>query len=334
MPNHEYPWSMYMHLWTSLPPAPKGDYLAGKVVVITGANSGVGLEATKQLAAAKPAKLILAIRSVDAGKTIIEQLKAKHPGLDAEAIPLDLSKISSIKEFAQSASKLDKIDVLINNAGINPNFDDGPYKSTEDGYERVFQVNVLAPLLTTLLVLPTLRRSPAPKVIFTGSDGHAYADDGLIRTAVSSRRSITAAFNDEKVYDNGSRYFQSKLLLQMVTRTLISALPDVNIINVNPDMARTNLGRDFNFNLSLKTFKMVMLFIFNSRSAGNAARNLTTAVANATESHDYWSEGVPSYSESAYLTSKNGIDATKQFYEEIVAEVEKVSPGSSTGLKN
>ncbi|WVQ79209.1 hypothetical protein IAT38_001305 [Cryptococcus sp. DSM 104549] len=330
--SHDYPWSMYMHLWTSLPPAPKGDYLAGKVVIITGANSGVGLEATKQMAAAKPAKLILAIRSVDAGKALVEQLKAKHPGLDAEVMPLDLSKISSIKEFVQAASKLGKIDVLINNAGINPNFDDAPYKGTDDGYERVFQTNVLAPFLTTLLLLPTIRRSLAPKVIFTGSDTHAYADDLPIRKTVKSRGSIIATFNDARTYDNGKRYFQSKLLLQMITRTLITALPDISIINVNPGLARTNLGREMTFNLSLKTVRVVFWFIFNARGAGKAARNLTTAVANAKESHDFWSEGHPTYSESAYLLSKNGLDATKQFFAEAVAEVEKISPGCTTGL--
>jgi len=79
------------------------------------------------------------------------------------------------------------------------------------------QTNVLAPLLMTLLLSPLLKQTALlnaggkPKVIFTGSDAHIAADPALITSALASSRSIIQAFNDEKKYINGKRYFQSKV---------------------------------------------------------------------------------------------------------------------------
>ncbi|WVR00225.1 hypothetical protein IAU59_007367 [Kwoniella sp. CBS 9459] len=332
MPNKAMPWSAYLGLWTPLPAAPKGPYLKNKVIVITGATSGLGLEATKAFAAASPAKLILAVRSVDQGQKVLADLKQKHPELEGEVMYLDSTKIASIKAFAQEAKNLGRIDILVNNAAINPNFSDAPFKDTEDGYERVFQTNVIAPVLTTLLIQPLLKASENPKVIFVGSDGHYMADESIIKESVDKKESILERFNDPKRYDNGTRYFQSKLLLQMVTRSLIASLPDIKIINVNPSLARTNLGREFSVKFNFETIGFVAWLLSNARSASSAAKNLTTAVAWSGESHDYWSECCPSYSQSAFLTSSTGLKATKQFYAELLEELEKISPGSTASL--
>ncbi|WVW82109.1 hypothetical protein I302_104114 [Kwoniella bestiolae CBS 10118] len=205
------PWSIYRELWTPYPPAPQGDYLRGKVVVITGATSGIGLEATKQLAAASPSQMILAVRSVEAGEKVLQQIKASYKGLEGKVIHCDLQDFTSLKECVENIKRdYDRVDLLINNAGMNPNFDEGPYKSTIDGYERVFQTNVLAPLLMTFLLLPLLRRSNGPKVIFTGSDAHIFATHALIQTSVDNHQSIVGAYNDEGKYHQPARYFESK----------------------------------------------------------------------------------------------------------------------------
>ncbi|WWD19573.1 hypothetical protein CI109_104034 [Kwoniella shandongensis] len=327
------PWSSVRNQWKILPPVPKGDYLAGKNVIITGANSGVGLEALKQLVIGKPAQLILAVRSVEPSQKIVNSIKKSHPGLDIQIFYLDLTSLESIKSFTVKVkNEVGRVDVLINNAGINPNFSDGPYKSTGDGYERTFQTNTLGPFLTSLYLLPELRQSPSPKVIFVGSDIHFLADDTVIKKALKQGTPIISSFNDASTYKNGLRYAQSKLLLQMLTRSLIPALPDLAIINTNPGMARTNLGRDFDFTPTLATIRIVFSFVFNARSAANAARNISTAVANSTDSHDYWSEGVPYPSQNVFLTTGTGVRATKQFYEEMLAEVEKIAPGVTKTL--
>ncbi|WVF73044.1 hypothetical protein IAT40_007862 [Kwoniella sp. CBS 6097] len=332
MPNQQPTWAFYLGLWTSLPAAPKGAFLKDKVIVITGATSGLGLEATKTFAAASPTKLILAVRNVEAGQKILDGLKRKHPKLEGDVLYVDSTKIASIKAFAEEIKKFGRIDVLVNNAAINPNFSDGPFKDTEDGYERVLQTNVIAPVLTTLLVQPLLNASKDPKVVFVGSDGHYMADEGLFRECVDNHESFIERLNDPKRYDNGTRYFQSKLLLQMITRSLISSMPDVKIINVNPGMARTNFGREFDLRFNWETISTVSWILLNARSASSAAKNLTTAVAWSEESHDYWTECAPSYSQSAFLTSYRGFKATKQAFAEVLEEVERISPGSTACL--
>jgi len=132
MPDGPYPWSMYIHQWTRLPAAPRENQLAGQTVIITGANSGssspsprsphwrhlgLGLEVTRQLAALHPAKLILAVRTLDTGEKALATLKKKFPKLDAEVWFLDLMDIKSIKAFVERAQGLGRLDVLLNNAG-------------------------------------------------------------------------------------------------------------------------------------------------------------------------------------------------------------------------
>nr|XP_019014762.1 uncharacterized protein I206_00848 [Kwoniella pini CBS 10737]OCF53543.1 hypothetical protein I206_00848 [Kwoniella pini CBS 10737] len=207
MLHETYPWSMYRGLWSKLPPAPKGDYLKVKIVVITGANSGVGLEATKQLANASPEQLILAIRKIEQGEKFLKDLQKIYPNLKGKVISLDLSDIENIKKFVLNIKKeSNRIDLLINNAGINPNFEDGPYITTKDGYERTFQVNVLSPFLTTILLLPLLKNSNDPKVLYSGSDTHNIAPSNRIQNAIENDKSIIKSYNDEKTYYNPTRY--------------------------------------------------------------------------------------------------------------------------------
>ncbi|WRT64003.1 uncharacterized protein IL334_000930 [Kwoniella shivajii] len=332
MSGGPYPWSMYRGLWSPLPAAPKGAYLKGKIVIITGATSGVGLEATKQMAKASPEQLILAVRNLEAGAKILASIKKSEPKLNGKVMYLDLADLNSIKTFAEETKTLKRVDLLVNNAGVNPNFDDAPYKATNDGYERTFQVNVLAPFLTTILLLPLLKQSSSPQVIFSGSDTHFVAPSEPVQKPIEQGRSIIEAYNDASIYNNGKRYFESKLLLQMITRSMIKQIPSINTINVNPGLAMTNLGRDFNFSVSFKTVYEVVWFLLNARSAGKAARNLTSAAAWGGGSQDYWSECGPAASENMYLYSAKGLKATQLFYEEMVKEVNKISPGCTNNL--
>jgi len=78
---------------------------------------GIGLEATRQLVTLNPAKLILAVRSIESGGKALASLKKNFPKLDAEVWFLDLMDIESIKAFVKRAQVLEKLDVLMNNAG-------------------------------------------------------------------------------------------------------------------------------------------------------------------------------------------------------------------------
>ncbi|RHZ16883.1 hypothetical protein DYB37_005048 [Aphanomyces astaci] len=129
--------------------------LKGKVAIVTGANNGIGLETARQLA--------------KQGAHVVFGTVAKSVGASAatlQFLPLDLADSKSIRAFADlfRKSKL-PLDILVNNAGVNY------YKreTTADGHERVFGINHLGPFLLTNLLLPTLLKSDAPRIVNVGS---------------------------------------------------------------------------------------------------------------------------------------------------------------------
>ncbi|WWC91632.1 uncharacterized protein L201_006578 [Kwoniella dendrophila CBS 6074] len=326
-------WTFLGRQWTRLPPVPKGAYLKDKVVLLTGANSGIGLESLKHFCLASPSKIILGVRSIESTQKIVSELQSLHTDLKAEITFLDLNNLSTIKSLPETLKEkgIDKIDILINNAGIDPGNTIKPAEFTEDGYEKTFQTNVLSPLLLSLVLLPLLQKSAKPKIIFTGSGLHTTANIEPIERSIENNTSIIKAFNDKETFDNKKIYSRSKLLLQMVTRSLINSLPNISIITVSPGLAITNLGRNHDMSIGFIIFGTPFLFL-NARSAEKGARNITSAVAYGDQSYDYWSECAPSYSESSWLSSGKGINATKIFYKEMIDEVEKIYPGITKDL--
>nr|XP_019010253.1 uncharacterized protein I206_04721 [Kwoniella pini CBS 10737]OCF49034.1 hypothetical protein I206_04721 [Kwoniella pini CBS 10737] len=113
-------WTFIGRQWTKLPPPPKGEYLKGKVVLLTGANSGIGLESLKHFSTASPALLILAVRSIEVSERILAELQSLHTDLKGIVISLNLDDLDSIKSFPSRLKDkgIDKIDILINNAGL------------------------------------------------------------------------------------------------------------------------------------------------------------------------------------------------------------------------
>ena len=138
-------WSAYERLWT-LPTSTKD--LSGRIVIITGANTGLGFEAAKSLYAMNPARLILAVRSTSKGyeakKAIISSIaKSAPPGQDRgetsiEVWELDLASFGSVKQFSEKCLRdLGRLDILLENAGIIAI----GWTTTVDGWESalVFQ---------------------------------------------------------------------------------------------------------------------------------------------------------------------------------------------------
>ncbi|MBQ6077065.1 MAG: SDR family NAD(P)-dependent oxidoreductase [Clostridia bacterium] len=139
-----------------------------KTVVITGANSGLGFETAKKIAASKEYRVILACRN-DAKAAQAKADIIAATGNDAvETLRLDTSLLSSVREFANNYIKAyGTVDVLINNAGISPMRDSG---TTEEGFEVVFATNYLGHFLLTQLLLPHM--APNGRIINVSSDMH------------------------------------------------------------------------------------------------------------------------------------------------------------------
>lgn len=140
----------------------------GKLVVITGANSGIGFEAAKALAG-KNARVVLAVRSEERGRAAAERIRAAHPAAELEVRALDLADLASVRRFAEGfLADNPALPVLINNAGVMAI----PYRRTADGFEMQFGTNHLGHFALTGLLLPALLAAPGARVVTVSSEAH------------------------------------------------------------------------------------------------------------------------------------------------------------------
>ena len=175
---------------------------AGKLVVVTGANSGTGKEATRRLAEAG-AHVVMAVRTVAKGEQAREEILAEYPGARLEVRRIDLADLASVAEFADGLiADGTPVDVLINNAGVMA----PPTRMiTADGFELQFGSNFLGPFALTMRLLPLVLAAPAPRVVTMSSGVASY---GRIR------------FDDlqwKRGYRPNLAYAQSKLADLMLT---------------------------------------------------------------------------------------------------------------------
>ncbi|MFE2242614.1 oxidoreductase [Streptomyces virginiae] len=142
---------------------------SGRLVVVTGANSGIGYVTARELAR-RGAHVVLACRSQERGREALERLRAEAPGARAELRLLDLADLTSVRRFAEDWSH-DRLDLLVNNAGIAM----VPFSRTADGFESQFGVNHLGTFALTGLLMPHLLASPDPRVVTVSSEGQRFA---------------------------------------------------------------------------------------------------------------------------------------------------------------
>ncbi|KAJ6102245.1 hypothetical protein N7486_004672 [Penicillium sp. IBT 16267x] len=154
--------------------------MRGKWVIITGANNGIGFEAAKTFAA-WGANIIMACREPPKWEThpseavehCLDLAKSSGHSSTIEWWPIDMTVLASVDEFAERWLSTGRaLDVLCNNAGINPHSSD--QKMTKDGFEIVHQVNFLSHTLLTFRILESLARSAEPRIVCTTSNVHFF----------------------------------------------------------------------------------------------------------------------------------------------------------------
>jgi len=157
------------------PPYPKAKY-TGQTVIVTGSNVGLGLEAARHFVRLDAKKVILAVRTPEKGEAAKESiLKSGKKTADVvEVWKLDLSSYQSSKDFAKRVQGLERLDVLVENAGIVTE----DWKITEDN-ESTITTNVVSPVLHALLLLPKLRETAVkfntlPRIVFVTSFVHWF----------------------------------------------------------------------------------------------------------------------------------------------------------------
>jgi NAD(P)-dependent dehydrogenase (short-subunit alcohol dehydrogenase family) len=244
---------------------------AGRLIVVTGANSGTGKEAARRLAAAG-ARVVMAVRTVAKGEQARAEILVRHPGAQLEVRRVDLADLASVREFADGLiCDGTPVDVLVNNAGVMA----PPARmTTADGFELQFGSNFLGPFGLTVRLLPLVLAAPAPRVITMSSGVASY---GRIR------------FDDlqwERRYRPNLAYAQSKLADLMMTLHLadLSVRQGWNLLSAgaHPGFTRTNLqtagaslGRDKPKRTPFNSFSPVP-----SQAVGPGAEPLLYAAAD------------------------------------------------------
>lgn len=145
--------------------------LAGKTAIVTGGNSGIGLEAAKVFAE-RGAQVILAVRNAEKGEAAREAILKDWPEAQIDVMKLNLADLSTVRTFAdQFQSRFDSLDLLINNAGVMT----PPLSKTKDGFELQFGSNHLGHFALTGLLLPMLLSTPDSRVVTVSSLAHKGA---------------------------------------------------------------------------------------------------------------------------------------------------------------
>jgi len=204
--------------------------MTGKICVITGATSGVGLEALKQLAK-RGAHLVMVCRNLEKAKSISRDVEAAYD-VQADIVIADFSHLAEVRKAAEEIlSKYMKIDVLINNVGMHST----KRIYTPEGFEMVFCVNHLASFLLTQLLLDRLKESAPARIIDVNSEGHRF--NGLDPDDINWRR---------RHYTGLRGYGASKTAQLLTIWEFADRLKgsEVTINALHPGNVKTNIGNN------------------------------------------------------------------------------------------
>jgi NAD(P)-dependent dehydrogenase (short-subunit alcohol dehydrogenase family) len=207
----------------------------GEVCVVTGATSGIG-KATSRALAAMGAQVILVARDRERGAAALAEVAAAGAAPPRLEIA-DLASLEQVRDLAKRLTALDRVDVLVNNAG----FVAGQHRLSKDGFEEVFAVNHLAPFLLTNLLLMKLTGSAPARVVTVSSDAHTAARLDLDDP------------NLENGWDSWRSYANSKLANILFTRELArrTAGTGVTADCAHPGVVRTGFGHEGSFLLRI-----------------------------------------------------------------------------------
>lgn len=249
----------------------------GKVIIITGANVGLGYESAKVLAN-KGAEVVLAVRSVGKGNDAETSILQSVPDAKLHVMSLDLSDLESVKSFAETfKSQFNQLDVLMNNAGVMAT----PQRQTKDGFELQFGTNHLGHFALTAQLMDVLLRTPNSRVVNVSSlsaeNGQIHFDDIMF----------------EKNYQRFGAYGQSKLANLLFTLGLQQRLEATGAstmsIAAHPGVAQTELSRGMMGNLGIIRTAFQWLFgLFVQSSDKGAYSQIRAAVDSNAEGGDYY----------------------------------------------
>lgn len=237
--------------------------MTGKIAIVTGANSGMGLATTIELAK-MGAHVIMACRSQSRGAAALQEAQQESNGSRIELMTLDLGDFDSIRAFASDfKAKYDRLDVLVNNAGVVAL----KRELTKDGYEAMLGVNHLGHFLLTNELLEHLQHARQGRVVNVSSGAHKvgkiHFDDP----------NLSRGFNVAK------GYAQSKLANILFTKELARRLQPtrVTVNALHPGAVSTSIGVNRDTGFGKAVHKLLRPFFLTPLEGARTAIHLATS---------------------------------------------------------
>jgi NAD(P)-dependent dehydrogenase (short-subunit alcohol dehydrogenase family) len=241
-----------------------------KIVIVTGSSSGIGYEAAKVLAD-KNAAVIIAVRNREKGERAIQRIKEANTDARVELMLIDLADQQSIKNFTEEfRNKYDRLDLLINNAGVMI----PPYSKTKDGFELQFGTNHLGHFALTGLLLDIILKTKQSRIVNVSSGAHRYGNinfDDLNWEKRKYRKWVS--YGDSKIANLYFTYELQRKFEENQVNTIVTA--------AHPGVAATELQRHSRF-IDFLTPLVAM------KSKQGALPTLRAAVDEAAQSGDYF----------------------------------------------
>lgn len=275
----------------------------GKIAVVTGANTGLGYENALELAR-KEYEVVMACRNMEKAETARKKILEQVPDGNLEVMKIDLSKLDSVRSFAENYLKSrSQLDILINNAGVMM----PPYSKTEDDFELQMGANYFGHFLLTGLLFDTIVKTPDSRIVSLSSNAHKQ---GKIN------------FDDlqsEKKYSKLKAYSQSKLACLMyafeLQRRLDRAGHTTLSVAAHPGASDTDLGRHIP-KWAYKMLRYTIAPLIIHSSAKGALPTMMAAVGSDTKGGEYFGptgfmemKGKPGRAKSTSLANNEEIAA-------------------------
>ena len=254
----------------------------GRTAVVTGANSGIGLEAARGLAALG-AKVVMACRSLGKAHRAAGEIRESVPGAEVDVRELDLADLASVRAFADGLDG--PVDLLVNNAGVMA---PPSRETTADGFEMQFGTNVLGHYTLTARLLPN--------VLAAGTEAQPSRVVWISSLAHRRGRIDLGDLNAEKSYKPWSAYAQSKLADLMLAVEMQRRLTDrgapVLSVAAHPGLSATNLQKDMVGDSAVKAWVANALTGVVAQPAWRGALpTLVAATASSVRPGDYIGPG-------------------------------------------
>ncbi|KAM0205309.1 hypothetical protein ACHAQI_009294 [Fusarium lateritium] len=304
----------------------------GQTVIVTGSNTGLGLEAANHFVRLDAEVVILAVRSLkrgEAAKASIESSTGRKGVV--QVWQLEMDKYDSIKSFASKCNSLERLDVVVENAGVLRN----TFEESE-GTEISIKVNVIGTFLLALNLFPMLRKSHertgrVSRLVITSSSVHYNA-----KFRERHEPSIFDALNENKQSYLNDRYNVSKLLEVMVVRSIAAAMREgshaaepIILNNVHPGLCESELDKDVE---GLPRYLLKLAKSLVARKTEVGARTLVHSAAAGEQSHGQYMSECRVREPSSFVKSKEGAETQARVHKELMLILENIQPGITQNI--